>query len=905
MSAHGSCVSWCTLSSQVLLTLDNYTDRRMPSSTATLTFLFSDIEGSTRLWEAQPARMEAALARHDAIARHAIHASHGTYVKTTGDGVHAVFDDPARAVDAALAYQQALNDPVAEGITLRVRCGLHLGAVERRDDDYFGTAVNRAARIMSAAHGGQVLVSQAVAARVEGHLPYGAALRDLGAVRLRDLADAERVYQLLHPSLRAEFPALRSLEATPNNLPHQLSSFVGREREMAEVKRLLRSARLLTILGMGGLGKTRLSLQVAADVLDDYPDGVWFVDLARLSDPQLVPQAVASTLGVKEEPGHPVQEALVTHVRDRQLLLVLDNTEHLVRACAELAKELLQSGPRLKILATSREVLNIAGETAFAMLPLAVPALSGPMAAASLAQFDGARLFVDRAEAADPGFRLTDSNAPAVAEICRRVDGIPLAIELAAARIRTLPVEKIALRLADRFRLLTGGDRTAMPRQQTLRALIDWSHDLLSESERALLRRVSVFAGGWTLEAVEAVGAGGGIDESAVLDLLTALVEKSLVTREADGGSYRLLDTVRDYAQEKLAGSGDADEARERHLAFYLAFAEGAQAGLVGPAQGEGLKRLDRERENILAAHAWCDRSRSGAESDLRLLHATKLYWFKRGLLELGRRITVEALGRDGVERRGPLRSRGLFQAGQFCAVMGRYREAQGYLEESLAIARELGDKTRIAAVLQPLAMVSLEQRDFSAARTQLEEALALARELGKPREVAAALNQSAALHRMQGDLDTAESLYREVHALVAGLGDRESVAIALLNLAMVAVIGGSAERAGPMLIEVLDIAGQIGGRALGQSAADVAAALAATRAQWDCAARFYGVAEAQIALTGLHRDPGDEAFLAPYIADARKALGTAGFSASEASGRALDYDGAVREMRGWLAPAD
>jgi predicted ATPase/class 3 adenylate cyclase len=876
----------------------------MSSSTGILTFLFSDIEGSTRLWEADPVRMEAALARHDAIARHAVEGSDGTLVKTLGDGVHAVFADPGRAVGAALAFQQALADPVAEGVTLRVRCGLHLGAVERRDNDYFGTAVNRAARIMGAAHGGQVLVSRAVAMMVDGNLPEGATLRDLGAVRLRDLADPEQVYQLLHPTLRAEFPALRSLEATPNNLPHQVSSFVGREREMAEVKRLLTSVRLLTILGMGGLGKTRLSLQVAADVLDDYADGVWFVDLARLSDPQLVPQAVASTLGVKEEPGHSVQQALVAHVRDRQLLLVLDNSEHLVHACAELAKQLLQSGPRLKILATSRESLNIPGETAFPMLPLAVPALPGPIAATALAQFDGARLFVDRAEAAHSDFRLTDRNASAVAEICRRVDGIPLAIELAAARIRTLPAQKIAERLADRFRLLTGGDKTAMPRQQTLRALIDWSYDLLSDHERALLRRLSVFAGGWTLEAVEAVGAGGAIDESDVLDLLTQLVEKSLVTREADGGHYRLLDTVRQYAQEKLDESPDGDEARDRHLAFYLAFAEGAQAGLVGPAQGEGLKRLDRERENILSAHAWCERARTGAESDLRLLHATKLYWIKRGLLDLGRRITVEALGRNGVARRGPLRSRGLFQVGQFCALMGRYREAQDYLGESLAIARELGDKTRIAAVLQPLAMVSLEQRDFTAARAQLDEALALARELGNPREVAAALTQAAALHRMQGDLDTAGSHYREVHALVAGLGDQESVAIALLNLAMVAVIGGSGQRAGPMLIEVLDIAGQIGSSALGQSVADVAAALASARAQWQSAARFYGIAEAQIALTGLHRDPGDEAFIAPFIADARNALGAVAFSAAEASGRALDYDDAMREMRSWLSPA-
>ena len=427
----------------------------MHEPSAVTTVLFTDIEGSTRLWERDPERMRPALACHDAIARAAVEAHRGTVVKTTGDGIHAVFDDPLDAVEAALRLQQALEDPGATaGTPLRVRCGLHLGVVERRDHDFFGAPVNRTARIMAAAHGGQVLVSKAVADLIGSRLPAGVALKDLGVVRLRDLASPERVYQVTHPQLRRDFPALRSLESTPNNLPQQVTSFIGRERELAETKALLATTRLLTLLGIGGLGKTRLSLQAAVDVLDDYPDGVWFVELAPLTDAQLVPQAVASVLGVKEEAGRPVIEALMNYGRDRRCLIILDNCEHLVGACADLAKELLQSGPHLKILASSREPLHTPGETTYHVLPLAIPSAQEAFTPETLSRYEAVRLFVDRATAAQPAFRITLQNAPAVAQICHRLDGIPLALELAAARVRALSVEKIAERLSDRFRLL-------------------------------------------------------------------------------------------------------------------------------------------------------------------------------------------------------------------------------------------------------------------------------------------------------------------------------------------------------------------------------------------------------------------------------------------------------------------
>jgi predicted ATPase/class 3 adenylate cyclase len=495
----------------------------MQASTGVVTFLFTDIEGSSQLWEREPERMPAALARHDALVRAAVEEHRGRVVKMLGDGVHAVFDDPRDALDASLEMQRALADPGAtNGIGFRARCGLHAGVEEHRDNDFFGRAVNRAARIMGVAHGGQILVSQTIATLVGDRLPAGVALRDLGLVRLRDLVGSERVSQVLHSSLRTEFPALRTLEATPNNLPQQLTSFIGRERELSEVAELLSKQRLLTLQGAGGIGKTRLSLHVAALVMDEYPDGVWFVELAALADARLVPQAVASVLGVKEEAGRPVAEALAKFVTDRRLLIILDNCEHLVQACADLAKQLLQSGAQLKILASSREPLHVRGEAIYPLAPLAIPDPYVSFKRQALEQFAAARLFIERAVAAQPAFQVSDENAMAVAGICQRLDGIPLALELAAARVRALSVEQISARLSDRFRLLTGGDRTALPRQQTLRALIDWSYDLLAEPERILLRRLAVFAGGFTLEAAETVGAGDEVDRSRRLALPTA-----------------------------------------------------------------------------------------------------------------------------------------------------------------------------------------------------------------------------------------------------------------------------------------------------------------------------------------------------------------------------------------------
>ena len=869
------------------------------------TFLFTDIEGSTRLWEQDGERMRRALAAHDRIARTAVEHHGGLVVKMTGDGVHAAFDDPAAAVRATVALLRGLADAKSDdGLVLQVRCGMHLGAKESRDNDFFGTTVNRAARIMSAAHGGQVLASRAVVEWIGDRMPDECAWRDLGSVRLRDLTAPERLYQLRHPALRDSFPALRSLESTPNNLPRQLTSFVGRERELRDAQSLLAGTRLLTLTGVGGLGKTRLSLQLAASVLDAWPDGVWFVELAALRAPELVAQAVASVLGVRTVAGEPLTAALEGFVRDRKLLVVLDNCEHLIEPCAALAKALLGAGESTAILASSREPLHVAGETTFALPALATPAATTDASAASIGASEAVRLFADRASAARPGFRMTDANASVVADICRRLDGIPLALELAAARVRALSLDDIAKRLDDRFALLKSRDTTLLPRQQTLRALVDWSYDLLDDDERTLFRALSVFAGGWSLDAAEAVAAAsgdGGADASAVVDLLARLAEKSLVLHDGDG-RYRLLDTLRQYGHEKLEEAREAPGVQARHLAYYLALAERARPELYGPEQGAWLARLDIERENLLAAHAAADHAPDGATLGLRLVSAVRYYWINRGLLRLGRRVTVEALERPGAQGRDLARCRGLFDAGQLDVCMGQYREGRGWLEQSLALARELGAEANVNVALHPLCIAALGEGDLAMARRYADEALAIARRQDDQGRLAAALNAVAQLHRVAGELDLAEPLYAQFLAIAQALGDRESIAIGLLNQAIVAVARNDAARARLLLGSVLAIVDETGSRQLAQCLLEVAAGVASRAADWPRVGRFYGAAQAQMRQTGIQRDPADEAALAPHVDAARRALGAPAFAEAMRDGEQQAREAAMDDVRAYLA---
>jgi len=474
----------------------------------TITFLFTDVEGSTKMWEEAPDLMPQTIERHDEIALAVIEENGGGVVKSRGEGdsVFAVFPRASEALAAAAKLQIALRtEPWPAKTPIKVRMALHTGEAQERDEDYYGAPVNRCARLRAIAHGGQIVVSLTTEELVRDGLKGGVSLKDLGLHRLKDLSRPEQVFQVLHPELPEDFPPLRSLDALPNNLPQQLTSFIGREQVIAEVLEIFKHTRLLSLTGSGGAGKTRLALQVAADLLEDYEDGVWMIELAALADPNLVAQSVATTIGVREEPGRPILATLTDFLKSKKVLLVLDNCEHLLSACATLCDQLLRASPGLYILATSREGLNIAGETTYRVPSLGLPDPRSSQVISELVQVEAVRLFVERAQAAQPSFQVNDQNAASLAQLCVRLDGIPLAIELAAARVKALSVDQINQRLDDRFRLLTGGSRTALPRQQTLRALIDWSYDLLTPEEQTLLRRLSVFAGGWTLEAAEAV----------------------------------------------------------------------------------------------------------------------------------------------------------------------------------------------------------------------------------------------------------------------------------------------------------------------------------------------------------------------------------------------------------------
>ena len=572
----------------------------------TVTFLFTDLEGSTRLWDEHPAAMPAALARHDELVRHAIVAGKGHVVKSTGDGFHAVFANADEALAAATDAQLRLH---AESWDLpqplQVRMGLHACHVEMRDGDYYGSEVNRAARLMAVAHGGQLVVSESVAALVRGQLPADVELLDLGEHRLRDLSRAVAVFQVTHPALPRDFGPLQSLDAMPGNLPVQVTSFVGRDDERKRIADELRGTPVVTLTGVGGVGKTRLALEVAADVIPEYRAGAWFVELAGVRDPDAVPDAIMATFGLQAPTGMSVTDGLLEFLRTKELLLVLDNCEHVLRPVADLVGVVARGCPHVHVLATSREGLNVAGERMLGVASLDVPDDATPLEA--IAQCEAVTLFVDRARAVKATFALDDTNAGAVVQICRRLDGIALAIELAAARVAMLTPSDIARRLDQRFRLLAGGQRSTVERHQTLRATVDWSYDLLDQAQQLLLDRLSVFAGGFSLEAAEAVTVGGGVDAYDVFDLLATLVARSLVVADTEGvdARYGLLETIRQYAQEHLDESGDGDRLRTEHAAYYAAFAEEAIAGLAGTDGIEWERRLEAEFDNLRTALTW------------------------------------------------------------------------------------------------------------------------------------------------------------------------------------------------------------------------------------------------------------------------------------------------------------
>ena len=910
----------------------------MDVSSRVTTILFTDIEGSTRLWEQEGERMAAALAQHDARARLAVDGNRGTIVKTTGDGLFAAFDDPVDAVKATVMFQQSLVDPaVTNGIPIRVRCGLHMGVVERRDNDYFGTPVNRTARIMSVAHGGQILVSQAVVDEVGTRLPEPIALRDLGTVRLKDLSSPEHVYQLVHPALRADFPALRSLEATPNNLPEQLTSFIGRERELEEATQLLKGSRLLTLLGMGGLGKTRLSLQIAADMLDSYPDGIWFLDLAPIRDPSFVPHEAAQVLAVREEPGKPLTHTLCAHLKSRKALLIFDNCEQVVSACASLANAILRAAPDIRIIASSREALRVPGEQVYPVLPLALPEPTASVE--TLSRSEAVQLFMARAQLQKPGFTLTEREAPAVAELCARVEGIPLALELAAARMRSLSLQEINKRLHNRFTLLTGGGRVLLERQQTLRALVAWSYDLLSDNEKLLFERLGVFVGGFDLAAAEAVCGADPLVAEDVLDLVMSLVDKSLVmVRDTDGESrYRMLETLRDFGLEALA-KRDGDEKLAnaiRHCDYFLVVAKEARVGLDGPEQSRWMRKLETELDNLRAAIALSLGGGTDPILSVKFEVALQAFRFLRGYSTEGRKYIHAALALPGVIASDVAHGHALYVGAVLADNQSDYAEAVRMLEPCLELRRKIGNPVDIAATLSMLGTVRLHEGDADRARKCVEEALAIFREIGDRTGEAIGLGTLGEICLHVSDNVHASEYFEQCLAIARTIDHAELEGEGELFLGEIALAAGDSEAARKRFgrsLEVARVAENKRGEALAiwwtgrtdmaDGDADAArdhlgtalrafqavemnaellacvedhAALLQSKGNIQESVRIYAAAAAARERLMLRRPPRTEQRWEDAITAARSTLGDASFEAAWAEGRAWQLEMAVR----------
>ncbi len=822
--------------------------------TGTVTFLFTDIEGSTELLQqVGDQAYRGILEQHHGLVREAFARCGGHEVGTQGDAFFVVFLDAGGALTAAVNVQRAVAAHAwPTGTQIRVRMGLHTGEPALGPGGYVGIDVHRAARICSAGYGQQVLLSERTHDLSGARAPDGVTLRDLGEHRLKDLARPEHLFQAVIPGLPDEFPPLKSLDLHTTNLPSlELTSFVGREREMAEVKHLVTRSRLVTLMGSGGAGKTRLALQVAADLSDQFAKGVWLVELAPIDDPEMVVQTVATAFGVREMTGRPLLQAIVDYLRSRDLLVVLDNCEHLVHAAARLATALLRGCPKVRIVATTREALGAPGEVVYRVPSISCPDPRSIVSAEQLASYDATRLFVERAVLNDPRFAATAVTAPIVARICQRLDGIPLAIELAAARVKVLPVDQIARRLDDRFRLLTGGARTGLPHHQTLRATVEWSYGLLADEERLLLRRLSVFAGAFSLEPAENVCGGEGIASEAVLDLLARLVDKSLVFTEARDGDvrYRLLETIREYSRERLKESGEAEAVFSRHLLWHLTLAERAEPELRGPNQASWLDRLELDYDDFRAALAWARHRDDRVEAWTRLACALQRFWSLRGYLREGREwleqaasfesaapalraktaygagvlafhqgdyASAEALSTQGLtmyrDRQDTFGiALSIDTLGRVAQSRGDYQRAAVLLEEGLAVARQSGHQWAVARILNTLGITARSQRDYRRAKLLLEESLALWRELGDKAGLAFSLGSLGVVARFQGDYGRARLLHEESLALRRELGDRLALAISLGSLGTVLLDQGDDEQARPLFEESLALCRELG----------------------------------------------------------------------------------------------
>jgi predicted ATPase/class 3 adenylate cyclase len=910
--------------------------------TGTITFLFTDIEGSTRLWEQHPQLMAQAFQRQEALLR-AIIAKHGGYAyKMIGDAFQAAFQGAADALAASVAAQRALAaEAWGELGPIRVRIALHTGSVEERADDYVGPLLNRVARLMAAAHGGQILLSATTAALVRDTLLAGIELRDLGEHRLRDLIEPERIFQLTAPDLPADFPPLKTLDHRPTNLPVQHTPFIGREKELAQVQALVRRAEggLVTLTGSGGTGKTRLALQVAADLLEDFRDGVFFVNLAPLTDHTMVMPTIVHTLAVREEGALSHLERLQQYLADKQLLLVLDNFEQ-VLAAAEQVAGLLAATPSLTVLVTSRAALRLYEEREMLVPSLAVPDPRHLPPLEHLRQYEAVALFIVRAQAVTMDFQLSHANARAVAEICARLDGLPLAIELAAARSKLLTPQAMLVRLGSRLTLLTGGARDLPARHQTLRAAIEWSYDLLEERERTLFNRLAVFAGGATLEAIEAVCNAAGDLPIDPLEAVATLLDKSLLRQQAGpAGEPRIvmLETIREYAWHKLEASREVEAVQQAHATFFLTLAETAEPHLQGQDAIAWLERLDRDYENLRVALEWCG-SEGDPEVGRHLAGALSRFWEVRGQWSEGRALLTPLLPPLVDQSCSPpptvaqakvlhgaaalafyqaddVTARSLFerslaicrqigdQSGTAWALIylgwmandrGHFSEARSLLQESLAICQQVEDRRGIAWSLARLGLVEMFEGNSGAAQGPLEESLALCQELGDRWGAAWALTSLGVVVSQQDDLARGRALEVEAIAIWRELGERRNLTYSLFMLGFFALGQGELAAAREPWREAMTIQLKLGDKWGICGLLYAFAALSAAEAHPERGARLDGAATELREATGAEFPAPVMMALQGLIDTARQVLGEKAWAAAWAEGRAMTLEQAI-----------
>ncbi|MFZ1461879.1 MAG: tetratricopeptide repeat protein [Ignavibacteria bacterium] len=820
----------------------------MERPTGNVTFLFTDIEGSTKLAQDFSEALPFALERHNTILREAVGLNNGFMFKTIGDAFCCAFGNAHEAVRAATDAQIKLNSEKWKDAVIKVRMGIHTGKSEWNGSDYMGyVTLARTQRIMSAAYGGQILISENV---YEMFSENSISVRDLGNRRLKDLIQPVNLYQILSTEIPADFPPLKTLDARPNNLPVQLTNFIGRETDISEIKKTLTNSRLITLLGPGGTGKTRLSMQIAADMIDEYSNGVFIAEIAQVSEPSLIIQTVMNSLGVNEVKGQSQDLTLSEFLKEKEMIIIMDNCEHLIKECAEIAEKLLLKCRKLKIIATSREALNCSGERTYKVPPLSLPDQNLKNSPEKLTQYEAVRLFIERALVINQEFRVTNENAPALANICYQLDGIPLAIELAAARINVLSLDGINERLRDRFKLLTGGKRTALPRQQTLRALIDWSYDLLSEKEKILWQRLTIFSGGWTFEASEKVCSDEILEEYEILDLLGNLIDKSLVkvTETDNVFRYTILETIKKYGNEKLTESGKRDELQEKYFNYFFELAKDSETGLTGNEQKEWINKMALENENIRECLNWS--LKYNPESSLKMSVALGKFWelrshFTEALESLRKRIDIS----ESAEL--IWKAKAIYWTGFFYIHQGKYAESKKYLnqclvifnetnnkegealtmislatiglfetdyeslfsysEKSLSLSKEINNRSYIARNKQNTALGLMQQGKYEDARSMFQESITVYRELNDHAQLAKIIGNIGALEYLLSNFDKARSAFEESLQIRLELGDRQGIAIALCNLGSVAYMVKDFDESQRWLEESLEITEEIG----------------------------------------------------------------------------------------------